>query len=160
MRFVLVVVALSLGSCGGVVVGTMRGTAPHQPTLDDVAWLVGTWETAVDEHGCTYREEWHRESAVLLGGRSRQVCSPERSPFSETLHLESRARGLVYVAWPTGQERTEFDLTSADADGLVVESPTHDFPTRIEYRRTEAGIDAIVSGPDRSFTLTMHAVTE
>jgi hypothetical protein len=162
MRTTLVTLGLLLASCGGVVVETMHESESHGPTLEDVAWLVGDWEAAVDEHGCTYREEWHRESDLLLRGHSRETCDPalaEREPFDEDLQLASEARGLVYVASPTGQVRTEFDLTSADVHGFVAENPDHDFPTRIEYRRTETGIDAIVSGPDRSFTLSMHPVT-
>lgn len=150
---------VALASCGGVTVHTGHDTASHGPTLDDVAWLLGAWETAVDEHGCTYHEVWRRDSDMLFTGHAHEECAAamtEREPFDEDLRIESEARGLVYVAWPTGQARTEFDFTSGDANGFVSENPDHDFPTRIEYRRTETGIDAIVSGPGRSFTLTMQ----
>jgi hypothetical protein len=162
MRSTCVALVLSLSGCGGVVVQTGHPTSDG-PALADVSWLVGSWEAAVDEHGCTYREVWHRESDLLLAGHGSETCAPtltEREPFDEDLRMESEARGLVYVAWPTGQDRTEFDLTSGDTHGFVAENPEHDFPTRIEYRRTDAGIDAIVSGPGRSFTLSMHAVTD
>ncbi len=150
---------LALASCGGVTVQTGHGSTHESVTIDDVAWLLGNWETALDEHGCTYHEQWHRESAMLFAGHARELCNPpsaEREPFDEDLRVEAEARGLVYVAWPTGQDRTGFDLTSSGATGFVAENPDHDFPTRIEYRHTDSGIDAIVSGPGRTFTLSMH----
>ncbi len=152
---------LLLASCGGVTVQTGHDTTSSPDTIDDVAWLVGRWETAPDEHGCTYREEWQRQSDMLLSGHGRETCEPplaEREPFDEDLRVEAEAEGHVYVAWPTGQDRTGFEFTSSSATGFVAENPDHDFPTRIEYRRTESGIDAIVSGPTRSFTLSMHPV--
>jgi hypothetical protein len=153
--------ALVLAGCGGVTVGTMHDTtASHETTLDDVAWIVGSWETAPDEHGCTFHETWRRDSDMLLTGHAHETCpstSAETQPFDEDLRIEAETAGLVYVAWPTGQSRTEFPFSSGGAHGFVAENPDHDFPTRIEYRHTEAGgIDAIVSGPGRSFTLSMH----
>ena len=151
-----------LASCGGVTVQTGRDSTSARATLEDVAWLIGSWETAVDEHGCTYHEEWHRESAMLFSGHARETCDPslaEREPFDEDLRVESEQDGLLYVAWPTGQDRTTFEFTTGGATGFVAENPDHDFPTRIEYRHTDAGIDAVVSGPGRSFTLSMHPAT-
>lgn len=154
--------SLVLSACGGVVVESGHEIADTGPSITDVSWLIGSWETSPDEHGCTYREEWHQETPMLLTGQSRETCNPpltEREPYDEALRMEAEANGLVYVAWPTGQDRTEFPLTAGSTTGFVAENPDHDFPNRIEYRRTAAGIDAIVSGPTRNFTLSMHPAT-
>ena len=158
-RLGLLFAALSI-ACGGVTVQTGRETTSSRPTIEDVAWVLGTWEAAPDEHGCTYHEVWRRESAMLFTGHGHAECSAqltERQPFDEDLRIEADDRGLVYVAWPTGQDRTEFDFTSSSTSAFVAENPDHDFPTRIEYQHTAAGIDAIISGPSRRFTLSMHA---
>jgi hypothetical protein len=160
MRIPSFALSLLLASCGGLTVQVGPEVA-HRTTLAEVAWILGDWEAAVDEHGCTYHESWHRDSDMLFSGHASETCDPalaEREPFDEDLRIQAEARGLVYVAWPTGQERTEFDFTSGDASGFVSENPDHDFPTRIEYRHTETGIEAIVSGPGRSFTLTMRSL--
>jgi hypothetical protein len=158
MRHALLV--LLLAGCGGVTIETGPPPTHTGPTLTDVEWLLGDWVTDVDEHGCVISERWHRESEMLFAGRGKARC-PEGSgeahePFHEDLRMEADERGLVYVATPSGGARTDFDLTSGGATGFVAENPDHDFPTRIEYRRTETGFDAIVSGPGRSFTLSMH----
>lgn len=154
------ILVLLVAGCSGVTIQTGHDTTPHGPALDDVAWLLGEWVTDPDEHGCVVRERWRRDTAQLFVGRSKARCTggsgADHEPFHEDLELEAEARGLVYVAIPSGQVRTEFDVTSGGADGFVAENPDHDFPTRIEYRRTAAGIEATVSGPGRSFTLVMH----
>ncbi|MFO0685161.1 MAG: DUF6265 family protein [Sandaracinus sp.] len=153
-------VSLLLASCNGVVVETMHsGDAERRgPALEDVAWILGDWESDPDEHGCVYHEKWRRTSDMLFTGAAKSRCGELAShePFHEELRLEADTRGLVYVAHPVGGSRTEFDVVSGGADGFVSENPDHDFPTRIEYQRTETGISAIVSGPGRSFTLVMH----
>ncbi len=155
-------VVLVLSSCGGVVVQTgHEGDQQQGPTIADVSWLVGRWVSAPDEHGCVYHEVWRHESDVLLTGHSHATCEPltEQQPFDEDLRVEAEPQGLVYVAWPSGQDRTSFDFSSGDANGFVAENPDHDFPTRIEYRHTASGFDAIVSGQGRSFTLTLTPET-
>ncbi len=159
MRHVALLVGLLLTACSGVTVHTGReAPASRGPTLEQLAWLLGDWQTDPDEHGCVYRERWRRDSDMLFVGRAKARCgaTAAHEPFHEELRLEAEARGLVYVAVPSGQTRTEFDVTSGDEGGFVSENPDHDFPTRIEYRRTDAGIEATVSGPGRSFTLSMH----
>lgn len=160
MRRALVLSLLVLTGCSGVTIQTgHETTTPTGPSIEDVSWIVGEWVADADEHGCIYRERWRRESAQQLVGRAKSRCPDTgggHEPFHEDLQLDAETRGLVYVAIPIGQIRTEFDVTSGGADGFVAENPEHDFPTRIEYRRTPTGIEATVSGPGRSFTLVMH----
>lgn len=159
---VLALSVLALTGCGATL-ETGHETTPTDPALDELAWILGRWETSRDERGCVYTEEWHRESTMLFVGHAHETCEPltERQPFDESLRLEADTEGLVYVAWPTGQDRTEFPIRSGGASGFVAENPDHDFPTRIEYRRHEdgSGFDAIVSGDHPSFTLSMHPAT-
>lgn len=62
-----------LSSCGGAAVQTAHEAASTGPTLEGVAWVIGSWEGAVDEHGCTSHEEWRRESETLFTGHARDV---------------------------------------------------------------------------------------
>jgi hypothetical protein len=146
-------------ACGGATTQPAHPAQSTAPTLEDVAWVIGSWEAAPDEHGCTYHEDWHRESSMLFTGHGHAECTTqlaEQDPFEEDLRIEADDSGLVYVAWPTGQDRTEFPFTSGGTSGFVAENPDHDFPTRIEYQHTANGIDALISGPTRRFTLSMH----
>jgi hypothetical protein len=127
--------------------------------LVDLAWLTnGPWQTEADAEGCFSVETWRRVDDTHLAGQSIAMCSADDAVarVEEEIVLEQRADGIFYVASPVGQERTEFELTEGDASHFVVENPAHDFPTRIAYRRIdETHAEATVSGPERSFTLSM-----
>jgi hypothetical protein len=54
----------------------------------------------------------------------------------EFMRIENRKEGIVFIAQPGGEQPTPFRLTAHDAKTLVFSNPAHDFPQRIEYRRT------------------------
>ena len=139
--------------------GAMTPPAPLDPRLGQLDWLDGSWATA---GGTT--ERWWREAGALRGeGTSLRAC-PQDAPagcrpervVTETLTIEARQEGLVYVATPVDQERTEFAIVEASRAGFVAENPGHDFPSRIEYRVEGGAIHAIVSGRDGGFDLVLE----
>ena len=143
--------AALLAACGAV-----PAVPERSPSLEDLRWVLGAWETAPDERGCVAHERWSAGCGAGFVGAGDEVC-PEGEPFVETIALEQRGESIVYVASPRGQERAEFVLTSVRETGFVAENPTHDFPTRIAYRLSAPGVmEATVSGPERSFTLTFR----
>lgn len=139
--------------------GAAPAPAPSGPRLSDLDWLVGNWTTA---DGTT--ERWWRDGEALAGeGATSQPCADDAPPdcvparvVTETLRIEARQDGLVYVATPVDQERTEFAIAETSRAGFVAENPAHDFPTRIEYRLVAGTIHATVSGPERSFDLELR----
>lgn len=147
---------LLLTGCGASSASVATTPTSH---FEELAWLaLGPWQTEPDAEGCFTMETWRRVDDTHLTGQSLALCSSDDSIAREMegLVLEERADGIFYVASPEGQERTEFQLTESDEQHFVVESPTHDFPTRIAYRRIdETHMEATVSGPERSFTLAM-----
>ncbi len=161
MRTSLIVCSLWVGllGCGAAPsAGAARGSA----TLDDLGWLLGTWQSGDDEPA---GERWVRGAHGFVG--SGYVVQPteceDEAPCrgepieTESLELIERDGSLLYVATPRTQARTEFVITELDASHFVAENPEHDFPTRIEYRRTPVGLHVIVSSSERSFTLDLLA---
>ncbi len=68
--------------------------------------------------------------------------------FAESLRLELRAGQVDYIARAFGQNNDQpvaFRATHLGTDSLVFENPSHDFPQRINYRRTVNGWDVVVS---------------
>lgn len=149
---------LGLCGCGASPPGEARAVAD----LDDVAWLLGTWESQDAE---PVGERWVRGAHGLVGSgyvippvecTGEGACAAEPVE-TESLELIERDGALVYVATPRTQERTEFVITELDAAHFVAENPEHDFPTRIEYRRGPLGLQVVVSSSERSFTLELVA---
>jgi hypothetical protein len=151
-----IVLLLLLAGCGA---SHPPVASPRSAQLVDLAWLtLGPWQTEADADGCFSIETWQRVDDTHLTGQSIAVCAADDSVahVTEEIVFEERSTGIFYVASPVGQERTEFQLTESDASHFVVENPAHDFPTRIAYRLIdETHVEAVVSGPERSFTLSM-----
>ena len=83
---------------------------------------------------------------LMLGG-SRTVAAGQTRAF-EHLRLRRDGERPVYTAIPSGQKETEFRSTAVSDTMFVVENPTHDFPTKISYRRVTAdSVVAVVQGP-------------
>jgi len=117
------------------------------PTVDGLAWMAGSWETAMGR--AKIEEHWIKPAGKTMFGVSRTVAG-ERTVAFEFLRIESRADGIYYVAQPNGKPGTDFKLTSLN-DGLAVfENPTHDHPKIIRYRRNADGsITAEIEGDEK-----------
>ena len=77
-------------------------------------------------------------------GMSRTVMGIRTLEF-EYLRLEQRSDGIYYVAHPKGRcPGTEFKLTSLTTSEAAFENPAHDFPKRVIYKKTEAGLVASI----------------
>lgn len=125
--------------------------APGLLPLDTLGWLAGCWESRSGDR--VTMEMWSPPEGDLMVGGGRTVVEGRARAF-EHLRIRGTSEGLVYTALPSGQAETHFTSTSVTEDGLVVENPAHDFPTRITYRRTGAdSYTARVEGPGRDGAL-------
>jgi hypothetical protein len=116
----------------------------HQtPTLTDVSWIAGSWQTAPGGRR-QIEEHWTAAAGGSMMGVSRTVSGDKTVEF-EYLRIEQRADGIYYVAHPKARcPGTDFKLTRATATEAVFENPQHDFPKRIIYRKTDDGLTASI----------------
>ncbi len=135
--------------CAGASPSAHTASAHTASPIHELSWLQGRWETT---DARPVGERWERRGGALHGeGYGGGI---ERSTeVTEYLEIAPGAGGLVYIATALDQERTEFAITELDARHFVAENPAHDFPTRISYERTPAGLHVEVSSPSRSFEL-------
>jgi hypothetical protein len=82
---------------------------------------------------------------VLLGV-ARAVKGGELSSF-EYLRIVIEGGVPAYVAQPNGNAPTTFSRTAGGPDWVRFENPAHDFPTRVEYRRSGEALHAEIAGP-------------
>jgi hypothetical protein len=122
MRFLLLAGSLLL---------TAHGSPLPAQTLKDFAWLTGTRSV---RGSVVIEERWTDPASNMMLGVSRTVRGDKVVEF-EFLRIEARADGLYYVAQPGGRPPTDFKLTKWDGTEAVFETPQHDFPKRILYRR-------------------------
>jgi hypothetical protein len=112
---------------------------------DATAMLEGHWR---EVKGSAVTEEvWSDNKGNVMVGMSRTVDG--LSNGFEFMRIENRKEGVLFIAQPGGEKAIPFKLISHDAQALVFTNPAHDFPQRIEYRRTGADtLEARVSAFD------------
>jgi hypothetical protein len=126
----------------------LMGTAvsPAAPRVEppSFSWLAGHWcggdaENPVEEHWLTPGGD------VMLGiGRTQKNG---RTASFEYLRIAPVDGVPTYFAHPGGRTATLFPLTEAGVDWVQFENLKHDFPQRIEYRRSRDTLRAQISGP-------------
>ena len=122
--------------------------APQSP-IDSLRWLAGSWVSA-DPTGPRTIEHWLAPEGGTMLGVNRTVANG-RTVFFEYLRLEIDVDGqLVYLASPKGRDPpTRFVRTDQGPEWIAFENPTHDFPQRIEYRRTGTELTMTISGQEQ-----------
>ena len=128
--------------------------ATQTPTLADLAWMSGAWETAPGGRR-QIEEHWTVAAGATMMGMSRTVAGEKTVEF-EYLRIEQRADGIYYVAHPKARcPGTDFKLTRASANEAVFENPQHDFPKRIIYRKgADDSLTASVDGGEGTKTIS------
>jgi uncharacterized protein DUF6265 len=145
----LLVIALTLSVVvivGLAKVSTRARAEVAAPTLSELAWMSGAWETGTGGR-VQVEEHWTRPAGGTMLGMSRTIAGGRTVEF-EYLRLEQRATGIFYVAHPKARcPGTDFKLKRLSGQEAVFENPEHDFPKRIIYRKhSDGSLTAIVDG--------------
>ena len=138
---ILAVLALSM-------LGTGTGSAED---LGSLSFLVGHWRSCspTAEAGverCT-EEWWTPAGGELMLGMNRDYQTGQPA-FFEYLRIEKRGNELVYVASPRGAAATEFAIVELEGGAARFENADHDWPQRLDYRRTGKQLELTASGLD------------
>jgi len=110
--------------------------------LAKLAWLSGTW--VLQEGDKTTEEHWRPLQGTTLLGTSHSYDA-KRTHFFEFLRIAAMNGTVAYIAMPGGAPPTVF-LAATIEDGVAVfENGKHDYPQRIRYEKTAAGLTATIS---------------
>jgi len=134
---------LTIGILAACAAGTLTAESSSAPAF---GWLNGYWCSGSGER--LVEEYWlpvERDPAMLLG-LSRTVKDGKTVNF-EFLRIQHDGGGTNYLAQPQGVPPISFRLTAAGDNWARFENPQHDFPKRVEYRRTANGLHAEIAGP-------------
>ncbi len=122
---------------------TAAASAPPGSAAD-FAWLAGHWCVASADE--VVEEHWLAARGSPYLGMSRTVKNGATVSF-EFLRIEIDGADANYLAQPQGRSPTAFRLTASGPGWARFENPRHDFPRRIEYRRSGANLHAHIAGP-------------
>jgi hypothetical protein len=128
---------LTLAACPPVTVG--QASPAH--TFE---WLAGHWCSG--KEGSRVEELWLPAAGDVALGIGRTVEAGKTRNF-EFMRIEAGDGITSFISVLEGQPPTKFRLTDSGAGWARFENPQHDFPRRIEYRRTPHGLRAAIAGP-------------
>jgi hypothetical protein len=127
-----------------LLLSCLAASARAVPPAPELGWLAGHWcqqkgDELVEEH-------WLPPlgGMMLSAGRTTQAGATRAFEF---LRLEFKDGKVAFIAQPNGAPPTRFALTAWGAGWVRFENPAHDFPKRVEYRRTPGGLHAQIAGP-------------
>jgi hypothetical protein len=125
-----------------VVLALAASSASLPGTVDQLAWLSGSWEG--DDGGTWNEEVWAAPHGGLMLAFHRDTARGRAVGF-EFLRIEETASGLVYRAMPGGKPATDFKLVEAWPERAVFESAL-EFPRRVLYFRQGETLHARIEG--------------
>ncbi|GAB5439876.1 MAG: hypothetical protein Fues2KO_02250 [Fuerstiella sp.] len=123
--------------------------------VQQLRWMLGQW-TQSTSRSITH-EIWEDVGGGVFRGSGRVLSAADRVERSrESLLLAEMAGDVYYIAKvKSNPYPVPFKLVDSSAQNAVFENPDHDFPKRLEYRRTEqGGLNVTVSdGGSKSFVI-------
>jgi hypothetical protein len=126
-----------------ILLAAMLASQQASGVVADLGWFSGCWQYAAGAR--TVTEFWLPPDGGTMLGLSRTVVGG-KTVEHEFLLLRVGPRGVEYVAKPSGQAEAVFTATKVGAEEAVFENPSHDFPARITYRKTDGGLVATIDG--------------
>ena len=130
----------------GVVFAAGTGASSGKSLSHNFSWLAGHW--CLRQGNVLIEEQWLAPRGGLMLGMGRTVKDGQATAFEYT-RIEFREGVPHYIAQPGGAAPTAFKLTAVGGDWARFENPAHDFPTRVEYRKTATGLHAEIAGPGK-----------
>lgn len=118
-------------------------------TLPMPAFLSGCWEEKRADSGWT-EECWTDARGGLMIGSGRDGKNDAVRHW-EWMRIERTADGTpTFYGSPKGAPAVGFKATEADGKSITFVNASHDYPQRVRYVVTEAGLDAEISLADGS----------
>lgn len=117
--------------------------AEQAKTADQLSWLAGCWK--LERPDGFVEEFWLAPAGGAMLGISRTIRNGAMTEH-EFVAIRDDAGVLSYVARPSGQAGASFAAVTVSATEAIFENPKHDFPQRIIYRKTDAGLTARIEG--------------
>lgn len=129
-----------LAACMSLGIGSATAA---EPALD---WLTAHWCGGDDDRRID--EVWLPEAGGILLGMSRTLRGTKLESF-EFMRIVADGEKPAFHVQPNGAPPTVFTMAERGEGWIRFENPAHDFPNRIEYRRSGDRLHAEIAGPGR-----------
>ena len=131
-----------------VLILALAPAASWAGDLEELDWIIGKWKR--ESRRGVVHEAWQRLSDRTVEGDSWIVSGSDGKKYPlESLLLVEMAGEVFYIPKVAENEYpVPFRLTSVESGRVVFENPTHDFPQKIIYQRTDHNkLKVTIEGP-------------
>ena len=116
----------------------------RQVPLEPLAWLAGDW--CGGEGNELIQETWLPPRDYETIGVGRTLRNGKLASF-EYMRITRIEGTITFIGQPGGGTPVAFKRTDGDENWIRFENPEHDYPQRIQYRRSGDELHAEVGGP-------------
>lgn len=127
-----------------VIAGLGIFIAPAAQAGQALDFLTGHWCQHSDS--TVTEESWFQPADGETVGLGRTLKGEKQVAF-EFMRIAQVDGVPTFFGQPGGRPPVAFTRTDGGEDWVRFENPEHDFPTRVEYRRSGKALKATVSGP-------------
>lgn len=125
-----------------------QGQATAAVAINQLGWLAGHWR--MEKAGRVVDEQWMAPAAGVMLGMSRTIARGRVVEHEFSQIREGPGGALYFIAMPSGQKETAFQIVSLSATEAVFENPQHDFPQKVSYRlQPDGSLLAAIEGPGK-----------
>ena len=122
------------------------------PVEEDFGWLEGNW---VSDDG-NLGEQWTYISADdRLEGLGWMIQNGDTIQ-TEIMQIVNRREKLFFMADTGNGSPVYFEITEKGPGYFMASNPFHDFPTKIEYRRTGERLSAVAANDERTVNFNLR----
>jgi len=123
---------------------TLFAFSLHAADVAGLSFMSGCWVT--EQGPVTIEEQWNKPAGGQMMGLSRTIKAG-KVVFSEFMRIDMDKGEIYYLPRiGTNAAPVRFKLTTQSNTEVIFENPTHDFPQRILYRKTDSGLFARIEG--------------
>ncbi len=124
------------------------GSSPAAKALNQLGWLAGHWR--MEKGGRVVDEQWMAPAAGVMLGMARTIARGKVVEHEFLQIREGPGGALYFIAMPSRQKETAFQIVSLAATAAVFENPEHDFPRKISYTlQSDGSLLAAIEGPGK-----------
>jgi hypothetical protein len=117
-------------------------TASFAQNLNELNWILGTWEMVEDVATTTETWELQDDSTFVGNGITMQG---ENIVFQEGLRIEYRKAAVTYIA-VLPDKTAYFKMTDSSTNSATFEDPANDFPNKLVYELNGDKMDITLFG--------------
>ena len=127
-------------------------------SIEDLEWILGTWERQNAKPGTTHIEKWWKASDHYFKGYGLSKAGSD-TIFLEKLGIIAEEGSIYYVAdVPENPEPVKFKFTRQGKHSFTSENPQHDAPKKIEYVLEDEVLTAKVSWDQGGFDIIFKKI--